>query len=86
MEHSEDIHAKKMFIEYVHLGAIKCNITFVLEKKAVEFDVSDPGRGFGFLNLIYTLLSGVASISNSPLHFKELILLDVFAAQDALIS
>jgi hypothetical protein len=35
---------------------------------------------------VYTLLSGVASISNSPLSFKELIILDVFASQDALVS
>jgi hypothetical protein len=69
-----------MFIEYVNLGAIKANITFILEKKAVELDISDPARGFGFVNLIYTLMSGVASISNSPLSFKELILLDVFAS------
>jgi len=75
-----------MFIEYIHLGAIKANITFSLEKQAVEFDISDPGRGFGILNLLYTLLSGVASISNSPLSFKELIILDVFASQDALVS
>ena len=75
-----------MFIEYIHLGAIKANITFSLEKQAVEFDISDPGRGFGILNLMYTLLSGVASISNSPLSFKELIILDVFASQDALVS
>ncbi len=80
IEKSEDIHAKKMFIEYVHLGAIKANISFSLEKRAVEFDVSDPGRGFGFINLLYSLLSGVASISNSPLYFKELVLLDVFAS------
>jgi hypothetical protein len=54
-----------MFIELIHLGAIKANITFKLEKKAVELDVTDPSRGFGFLNLLYTLLSGVASISNT---------------------
>jgi hypothetical protein len=73
-----------MFIEYIHLGAIKANITFSLEKQAVEFDISDPGRGFGILNLMYTLLSGVASISNSPLSFKELIIQDFFASPDAM--
>lgn len=75
-----------MFIELIHLGAIKANITFKLEKKAVELDVTDPSRGFGFLNLLYTLLSGVASISNSPLNFKELILIDVFASQEVLTN
>lgn len=75
-----------MFIEYVHLSAIKCNITFIMEKKAVELDISDPGRGFGAFNIFYTLMSNVASISNSPLSFRELILLNVFASQEMLVS
>jgi hypothetical protein len=68
-----------MFIEFIHLGAIKASITFSLEKKAVEIDVFDPARGFGIFNIFYTLLSGVASISNSPLNFKELIIENAFA-------
>lgn len=36
------ISANKMFIELIHLGAIKANITFKLEKRAVELDVADP--------------------------------------------
>lgn len=83
---SERIHAKKLFVELVHLGAIKANITFRLEKKAVELDITDPARGFGFVNLVYTLLSGVASITNSPLTFKELILVDVFASPNILMQ
>jgi hypothetical protein len=75
-----------MFIEYVHLSAIKCNITFLIEQKAVDLDLSDPGRGFGAFNILYTLLSKFVSISNSPLSFKELILLNVFASQDMLVS
>lgn len=81
-----DIHAKKLFIEMIHLGAIKANLTFRLEKQAVEIDIMDPGRGFGILNLFYTLLSGVASISNSPLTFTELIMMDVFTSQQVLVS
>ncbi len=54
-----------MFIELIHLGAIKSIITFKLEKKAVELDISDPGKGFGILNLFYTVFANVASISNS---------------------
>jgi hypothetical protein len=57
------IQANKMFIELIHLGAIKALITFKLEKKAVEIDVSDPAKAFGFINLLYTLLAAVASIS-----------------------
>lgn len=37
-----------MFIELIHLGAIKAIITFRLEKRAVEIDIADPGKAFGF--------------------------------------
>lgn len=75
-----------MFIEFIHLGAIKAYITFKLEKRAVEIDISDPSRGFGALNILYSLLAGVASISNSPLAFKELILIDTFASPEVLMT
>lgn len=52
-----------MFIELIHLGAIKAIITFRLEKRAVELDIADPGKAFGFANILYTLLAAVASIS-----------------------
>lgn len=69
-----------MFIELIHLGAIKAIITFKLEKKAFELDISDPSRGFGVLNMFYTVLANVASISNSSLSFSELILTDIFVS------
>jgi hypothetical protein len=65
---------------------MKANLTFRLEKHGVDIDITDPGRGFGILSIFYTLLSGVASISNSPLTFKELIMTDVFASQEVLSS
>lgn len=68
-----------MFIELIHLGAIKAVITFKLEKRAVELDVADPAKAFGFVNLLYTLLAAVASISQTPITFKELVLIDTFA-------
>lgn len=71
-----------MFIALIHLGAIKAIITFKLEKRAVEIDVADPAKAFGFVNLIYTLFAAVASISQSPINFKELILIDSFATSD----
>lgn len=67
-------------MEYIHLGAIKAIITFKFEKKAVEIDVSDPMKGFGAVTFLYTLFANIASISNSKMHFKELIILDTFAS------
>jgi hypothetical protein len=46
--------ANKMYIELIHLGAIKAIITFRL---------ADPAKGFGAANLFYTLFAAVASIS-----------------------
>ena len=57
------VQANKMFIELIHLGAIKALITFKLEKRAVELDVADPAKAFGFVNLLSTLLAAVAAIS-----------------------
>lgn len=86
IENQENIHANKMFIELIHLGAIKAIITFKLEKKAFELDVFDPSRGFGILNLFYSLIANVASISNSSLSFSELILTDMFVSEDVLVN
>ena len=72
--------ANKMYIELIHLGAIKAIITFRLEKRAVEIDVADPAKGFGVLNIFYTVFGAFANISHSPLSFKELILIDTFAS------
>lgn len=76
----QSIHAHKMFIELIHLGAIKAIITFKLEKQAVEIDIFDPTRGFGVLNIFYSVLANVASISNSNLSFSELIMTDLFVS------
>jgi hypothetical protein len=81
-----DVQAQKMHIELIRLGAIRAIITFRLEKRAVELDVADPAKAFGFLNLLYTLFAAVASISQSPMTFKELVMINVFATQDTLLE
>lgn len=86
VEDEQKIQANKMFIELIHLGAIKANITFKLEKKAVEIDIFDPQKGFGILNLFYSVLANVASISNSNLTFSELIMTDVFVSEEVLVK
>lgn len=80
VEDDSVIKSKKIFMEFIHLGAIKAIITFKLEKKAFEIDIADPSKGFGVLNALYTLVSGIASISNANLIFKELVILNTFAS------
>jgi hypothetical protein len=78
VKEEELITSNKMFFEFIHLGAIKAIVSFRLEKQAFEFDISDPAAGFGVGNILYSMLAGVASITNSNLTFKELILVDTF--------
>jgi hypothetical protein len=75
-----------MFMEFIHLGAIKAIITIKFEKKAFEFDISDPKQAFGIMNIIYSILATAASISNSTLTFKELILVNLFVSQEMLVQ
>jgi hypothetical protein len=52
-------------MEFIQLAAIKVFITFRLEKKAFQFDISDPRKGFGVTNLLYSFGATAASITNS---------------------
>ena len=70
------VTAKKMFFELVHLGAIKHRITVRFEKKAFELKLNDPSFGFG--SIFYTLFTTVATISDSPLTFKEIIIMNTY--------
>lgn len=73
-------------MEFIHLGAIRAIITLRMERTAFELDITNPGRAFGIVNILYNFVASAASISNSTLNFKELILLDTFISQEQLIS
>lgn len=76
-----EVTAKKTYFEFIDFGAIKCKITVRFERKAFEFKIDDPKQGFGFGSIFYTLFTTVATISDSPLTFKELILMHTFTSQ-----
>lgn len=59
-----------MFMECIHLGAIKVIVSFSFEKEGIEIDISDPRKGFGTLSIIFDFLATAASISNSTLSFR----------------
>ena len=60
---------------------MKIVVTFKLEKSEINFD---PRMGFGALNLIYSVLAGALTISDSPLKFNELILTHIFSSRNNL--
>jgi hypothetical protein len=62
---------------------MKIVVTFKLEKKELDFD---PSKGFGALNLVYSVLAGALTISDSPLKFNELILTHIFSSQSNLTN
>ena len=65
------------------MGAMKIVVTFKLEKSQIDFD---PWMGFGAFNLIYSVLAGALTISDSPLWFNELILTHIFSSWNNLIG
>ena len=73
-----------MYIELVHLGAIKIIVSFKLEDKAFKLDENSAMNGFKGTSLVYSAFSRVINISDSPLSFKELIITDVFTSVDVL--
>jgi len=84
MKDEKVIKMKKIYMELIHLGAIKIIVTFKFEKKAFELDLTSPGKGFGATNIVYSVFTSVANISDSPLAFKELIIVDTFVSMDTL--
>ena len=75
------IDAKKIYFEFVNLGAMKIFITVKFERKAFELNIANPSSGFGLGSIIYTVFTTVASISESPICFKELIFVHCFTSQ-----
>ena len=64
-----------MYYEFVNFGALKIKITLKFERKAFEFNTA------GFGNIFYTIFTTVATISESPITFKEIILMHSFTSQ-----
>ena len=79
----KDSKNDKMFFKLIDISAIKINISFHIEKKALNFDAS---RGFGSLTVLYTLVSSLANITDAPLKFKSMTFTNVFHTEDEIIS
>lgn len=77
------INTDKLYFKLVHIGAIKISITLRFEKKALNFDLN---QGFGALTIVYTLATSIASVSDAPLSFKELLITNIFQSQASLRS
>jgi hypothetical protein len=77
------INTDKLYFNMIHLGAIKINVSLRFEKQMLNFDIN---KGFGALTILYTIATSVATVSDAPLSFKELVITNIFQSQNALIS
>jgi hypothetical protein len=62
------------------MGAIKVIVSLRFERVAFELKIDDPKKGFGLGSIVYTLFTSVATISDSPITFKELIIMHTFTS------
>ena len=77
------VSTNKQYYEFLNLGAMKLIISIKIQKKEVFFD---PKAGLGVLTVLYSVLAGALTISDSPLSFKEQVHKNVFKSQAQLQS
>lgn len=73
-EELDQSNERKIFFEFIHLGAIKIKVTLRFEENSIS--ISSKRLFNGFLNMMIT---GLATISDSPLSLKEVIIINAFA-------
>lgn len=65
----------KIFIEFLHLAAIKLRVSLRLKKMAV-----DPTGPLIVLEVLYSVVATLGNISDAPIYFTELIMKNVFSS------
>ena len=78
------LKAERNYFEFVDIGAIKIILTLKFEHKYMDLDVTRQGGGINSIG--YTIMSNVASVSDSPLKFKELIITHMYTSPENLIN
>ena len=74
---------RKIFFELIHIGAVKIRITTKFEKKALALGNVSQGLVIG--GLLQIVFTTVATITDSPLSFKELIIVNIYSTTSNLI-
>ena len=80
------ISLEKIYIDELLIGAIHCEITFQLDKKAIDFKIVDLTQIVGNSVMARRILTSFVSISDSPLNFQELQITDRFDTYEGLSS
>ena len=78
---SQIVGNKKVFLEFLHLAAMKIRVTLRLEKVAV-----DPANFLVILEVLYSVVATISNISDAPIYFKELLLQNLFSTPQNIAS
>jgi len=70
---SDLLGKNKIFIELLHLAAVKIRLSLRLEKRAV-----DPTGPLAVLEVLYSVVAALSSISDAPIYFTELIMKNTY--------
>ena len=80
------LNVDKISFGIIMLGTIKTNLTFKLQKKAFDFDFSNPTTAGGNLMQLNPVITNFASIQNAGLQLNELIIIEGIFSQQGLIQ
>ena len=67
----------KVYIKELIISRIKVRISFKMGKKALEVSLN-PTKGFGGLQMIFNLFGSLADISDTPLKYNEIRIIEGF--------
>jgi vacuolar protein sorting-associated protein 13A/C len=82
---SAETATRKSYFEVFQLSAIKLLLSFKMPGKKIELQL-DPRSGFGLFRILSNVGVHLASFSNSPLYFKNLIFFSSFQTVQTLTN
>jgi hypothetical protein len=71
----------KIFVEYIHLGAIKAIVTLRMDN---EGDINKAKIKEGRTHFLRNLIASISSFSYATLSFRELVILDAYINNELL--
>ena len=81
----KELKFDKISFGIIMLGTIKTSLTFKLQKRAFDFDFSNPSAAGGNLSQMNPFLTNFASIQNAGLQLNELVIIEAFFSQQILM-
>jgi len=77
----KELQFDKISFGIIMLGSIKTNLTFKLQKQALDLDFSNPDSAGGNLLQFGPFLQNFVSIKDASMQFNELVIIEGFFSQ-----